>query len=105
MGAQALQVGLAWVLLVQVDILHHYLVHVVDFAVIVQAWVLENTLTRHHAVASSQRKSSLCVFESANASITNDRDRERLLNFLDHIVISAAHSMLVVFFAPSMHGQ
>eukprot|EP00353_Schmidingerella_taraikaensis_P012456 CAMPEP_0185574544 /NCGR_PEP_ID=MMETSP0434-20130131/5991_1 /TAXON_ID=626734 ORGANISM="Favella taraikaensis, Strain Fe Narragansett Bay" /NCGR_SAMPLE_ID=MMETSP0434 /ASSEMBLY_ACC=CAM_ASM_000379 /LENGTH=159 /DNA_ID=CAMNT_0028191165 /DNA_START=292 /DNA_END=771 /DNA_ORIENTATION=- len=104
-GAQSLQVRLTRVLLIQIDILRHQLVHVIDFAWVVKRRVLEDGLRAHHSVAASQLKCALHVLEGPNAAIANDWNFQGLFNFSDHVVIGGTNAMLVVLLAPAVHRQ
>jgi len=52
--AQGFQVGLTRVLLVEIQILHHKVIHVVGLTGVEEGGVLENALTGHDAVAACQ---------------------------------------------------
>ena len=52
MWSDAFKVRLVRILLVQLQIFHHELIHVMDATLIEKGWVLEDALTWHDAVAA-----------------------------------------------------
>ncbi len=72
MTPQDFQVGLTWILLVEVEVFETEIVHIVDLGWIEKCRVLEYALTRHNSVASCELKSILNILKVTDPSIDND---------------------------------
>ena len=99
------RIGFSWVLGNEVEVVLDQLVHIVDFAVIIQSWVLENSLGAHDSITTTEFESVLNVFEVRNTSIQDDWDVECLFDLTNNGVISGSHSYLVVIPCPAVHSQ